>query len=139
MAEFMHACDVLVFPTSPRIGEGLGLAMLEAMAAGLPIVATATGPMPEVVDDGATGIIVPPEDPSAMAAALVRLSRDPEMRSRMGAAGAARQREHFSIEQMVRGTLGVYAELGVVPGGPSTTRGRAELRGHVFFTVGMML
>src|SRR6185503_17758796 len=72
------------------VTEGLGTSLLDAMACGKPIVATTAGGMPEVVADGRTGILVPPRDHTAMAAAIVRLLRDRSLRQEMGAAGGAR-------------------------------------------------
>jgi glycosyltransferase involved in cell wall biosynthesis len=86
-------------------------AVLEAMAAGKPVVATRVGGVPEVVDDGVTGLLVPPRDPDALADAVVRLLRDPNRMRRMGQAGLERVRRHFSVEQMVRRTEALYEEL----------------------------
>lgn len=90
------------------VTEGLGTSLLDAMACGTPIVATAAGGIPEVVVDGETGLLVPPRDDRALAAAIVRLLKDEALRARMGAAGLARVREHFSAERMVRDTVAVY-------------------------------
>lgn len=90
------------------VTEGLGTSLLDAMACGKPIVATAAGGIPEVVADGETGMIVPPRDHHAMAAALVRLLNDDGLRRTMGTTGRARVRQRFSVEEMVRGTMAVY-------------------------------
>lgn len=90
------------------VTEGLGSAVLEAMAARRAVVATRAGGIPEVVDDGVTGLLVPPHDEPAMAAALVELLRDAARRERMGAAGRARVEAAFSIERMVEKTIDVY-------------------------------
>ena len=111
VGSFMHAFDILAFPTQPEFGEGFGLAVLEAMAARKPVVATAVASLPEVVDDGVTGILVDPSSPVALESALLRIAADPELRDRMGAAGARRARDVFSLESMVDGTLAVYDEL----------------------------
>ena len=86
------AADVFVLPTS---GDTMGLAIIEAMAAGLPVVSTRVGAVPEVVDDGATGILVRPGDVPALADALKRLAANPELRREMGAAGRRRAGELF--------------------------------------------
>jgi glycosyltransferase involved in cell wall biosynthesis len=109
--EFMHACDVVTFPTLPTLGEGFGLAALEAMAASRPVVASDVGSLPEVVDDGVTGIIVPAGSAEHLRAALVALATDTGQRAKMGAAGAARAVREFSIERMVRETTSVYREV----------------------------
>ncbi|MEZ5318845.1 MAG: glycosyltransferase [Vicinamibacterales bacterium] len=90
------------------VTEGLGSAMLEAMAAGLPIVGTRAGGIPEAVADGETGLLVPPHDEPALAAAIAALMRDPDRRRALGRAGRARVEAEFSIERMVEGTLDVY-------------------------------
>jgi len=106
--EILSAVDLLVLPS---LWEGLPNALLEAMAAGLPVVATAVGGTPEVVVDGVTGFLVPPRDPQALADAILRLLRNPELRQRMGEAGRARVAAHFSIEQMVHKTEALYEQL----------------------------
>ena len=86
-------------------------ALLEAMAAGLPVVATAVGGTPEVVVNGVTGILVPPRDPNTLAQAVTRLLRDPALRRKMGRAGRERVERFFSVERMVRATEALYEEL----------------------------
>jgi L-malate glycosyltransferase len=93
------------------VTEGLGTSLLDAMAAARPIVATTAGGIPEVVVHGETGLLVPPRDAHAMAAAIVTLLRDPAGRERFGRAGLARVRERFSAERMVSETLAVYERL----------------------------
>src|SRR5260221_14071446 len=96
------------FPIS--LWEGLALVSLEAMAAGLPVVATRVSAVPEAVVDGETGLLVPPRDPSSLAGALRRLAEDPALRERLGRAGRARVRERFGLERMIEETLAVYRE-----------------------------
>jgi len=86
VTDFLHACDVFVFPS---LYEGLGIALIEAMAAGCPCVATTAGPIPEFVEDGKDGILVPPADPEAMAAAVCELLANPQRRQQL--ANHARQ------------------------------------------------
>jgi glycosyltransferase involved in cell wall biosynthesis len=107
---FMNACDVLAFPTQPALGEGFGLAALEAMACGRPVVATEVASLPELVSDGETGFLVDPGSVGALAAALAALAGDRELRERLGARGQERARTTFSLERMVEGTLEVYHE-----------------------------
>lgn len=106
----MSACDALAFPTQPELSEGFGLAALEAMAAGRPVVATDVGSLPEVVVAGETGFVVEPGDPDKLAEALVALAGDPGLRARMGECGRLRARSTFSLELMVERTMAVYAE-----------------------------
>lgn len=104
----MHAIDVFAMPS---IWEGFGLVLLEAMAAGRPIVASRVATIPEVVLDGETGLLVPPGDPLALAEAVARLANDPELASQFGEAGRERLRRHFSIDKMVGDTELLYREL----------------------------
>jgi len=104
------AFDIFVMSS---VTEGLGTSLLDAMAAGKPIVATRTGGIPEVVDDGKTGILVPPRDHQAMAEAIIRLLKSEQVRGAMGQAGRARARSLFSAERMVQNTLKVYERVAV--------------------------
>jgi glycosyltransferase involved in cell wall biosynthesis len=90
--------------------EGLPIALIEAMALGRPAVVTRVGGTPEVVSDGAQGLLVPPRDPAALAAALLRLLGDPGLRASMGAAARSRALE-FDIRKAVRRMEQVYADL----------------------------
>src|SRR5688572_28066450 len=102
------AFDVFVMSS---VTEGLGTSLLDAMACGKPVVATTVGGIPEVVVHDETGLLVPPRDPPAMAAAIVRLLADSGLRQQMGEAGLARVRTHFSAETMVQNTLRVYQQV----------------------------
>jgi glycosyltransferase involved in cell wall biosynthesis len=95
----------------PSISEGLSNAVLESMAAGVPVVATRIGGTPEAVEDGETGLLVPPRDAAALACAICLLLEDRELATRLG--GAARQRvtEQFGMERMVRETENLYLRL----------------------------
>jgi glycosyltransferase involved in cell wall biosynthesis len=93
------------------VTEGLGTSLLDAMACSKPIVATSVGGIPEVVVDGENGLLVAPRNHSAMADAIVRLLTDERLRGRMGEAGLARVREHFTVERMVSETAAVYARV----------------------------
>jgi glycosyltransferase involved in cell wall biosynthesis len=105
IASLLGAADVLVHPSR---SEGLPLAILEAMAAGLPVVATRVGGIPEAVADGETGLLVPAADPEALAAALAGLLERPEERSRLGQAGRRRAEREFSVEAMRDRYAAVY-------------------------------
>jgi glycosyltransferase involved in cell wall biosynthesis len=104
VAAHLARADLLVHPSR---WEGFGLVLLEAMLASVPVVATRVSSIPEIVADGETGVLVPPEDPQALADALARVLDDP---GTLGAAGRARALEHFSAEAMARRTAAVYAE-----------------------------
>lgn len=106
--EILAALYVFAFPS---LWEGLPLAVLEAMAAGLPVVATRVGGIPEVVEDGVTGLLVPPRAPEALAEAIIALLQDRERAGAMGQAGRARVERYFSVERMVQETEALYEEL----------------------------
>jgi glycosyltransferase involved in cell wall biosynthesis len=106
------AFDIFVMSS---VTEGLGTSLLDAMAAGKPIVATRAGGIPEVVVDGETGYLVPPRDHDAMAGAIARLLKDEALRRRMGEAGQKRARVRFSAERMVQDTLRVYKRVALHP------------------------
>jgi glycosyltransferase involved in cell wall biosynthesis len=93
--------------------EGLPNAVLEAAAAGRAIVATAAGGTGEIVLDGQTGLLVPVGDRAALAAGIVRLARDPELRARLGAAARERAASQFGMERFVAETAALYEELAV--------------------------
>jgi len=99
-----------IFCLSSRL-EGLGTSLLDAMAFGLPVVATAAGGIPEAVEDGVTGRLAPPRDPAALAEALAELLRDEERRRIFGAAGRRRFLERFTADHMVAETLAVLGEV----------------------------
>ncbi len=89
--------------------EGFGLALLEAMLCERAIVASAVSSIPEIVADGESGLLVPPDDPDALAAALSQLLADDERRRLMGTAGLARAREHFAVSRMAKRTAEIYS------------------------------
>jgi glycosyltransferase involved in cell wall biosynthesis len=102
--------DVEVFAL-PSWSEGLPLVVLEAMALARPVVATPVGGTPEAVQDGSTGLLVPPRDPKALAAALQRLVDDPALRRRLGEEGRRRVVAKFDAGRMTRHMLDVYDEV----------------------------
>jgi glycosyltransferase involved in cell wall biosynthesis len=114
VAQTMARWDLLAMPS---LEEGLGLAVLEAMAAGLPVVASEVGGLSEVVKHGETGWLVAAGEPEALANAIRSLLLDPELRTRMGAAGYERARVCFGASRMVREFSELYEELVVHPAG----------------------
>ena len=99
--------DVAVLPS---LREAQGISLLEAMARRVPVVASAVGGIPEVVTDGVDGLLVPPGDPGALAAATTRLLIDPELRRRIGEAGYRTVADRFSIDAQVRRIEELYDE-----------------------------
>ncbi len=85
----------------PSLSEGIPLTVLEAMAQGLPVVATRVGGLPEVVDHGVTGLLVPPADPAALAGAMVEIWTDPDRCNRMGRVGRQCAEERFDVRRML--------------------------------------
>ena len=106
--DLMAACDLVALPAP---AEPFGLVLIEAMAAGRPVVACAAGGPPEIVDAGVTGLLVPPRDPAALAAAIDRLAASPGERRRMGDAGRARYAERFTAGAMEAATRRVYRRV----------------------------
>ncbi len=95
----------------PSLSEGLSNTVLESMAAGVPVVATAVGGNPEMVREGVTGLLVPPRDPRSLAAAIERILRDPALGRRLGSAGRQSATENFSLQSMAQKTASLYRSL----------------------------
>ena len=108
LPRLMGGIDLLVHPADR---EGLGIALLQASAAAVPIVASRAGGIPEAVLDGENGLLVPPGDVSALTAALRTLMADAHLRARMGQAGRTRILADFSVSAMSAGNLAVYHKV----------------------------
>jgi glycosyltransferase involved in cell wall biosynthesis len=104
----MQSFEIFVFSSYL---EGLGTAILDAMALGKPVVATRAGGIPEAVQEGITGLLVPPRDPRALADAVRYLLCHPEHAQTFGRAGRQRVEQYFAVERMVCHTLQVYAQV----------------------------
>jgi len=102
------AADVFALSS---LWEGLPYVILEAMAHGLPVASTDVDGIPEVVEHGVSGLLVPPRDPAALADAIVRLLGDPAMRERMGESGQRIVRERFGLERMADELVAVYRDV----------------------------
>jgi glycosyltransferase involved in cell wall biosynthesis len=107
-APYLAAADLVVVPS---LWESLPYAVLDAMAVGLPVLATAVGGVPELVRDGTTGRLVPPSDDAALAEALAELLGDAAARERMGAAARKLVEERFRLESMVDRTERLYERV----------------------------
>jgi len=95
--------------------EGLGTSVLDAMAFSRPIVATAAGGIPDAVEDGSSGLLVPPRDVPGLAASIETLLKDPDRRARLGEGARARFLQRFTADRMVEGTLSVLSEVAPNP------------------------
>lgn len=111
-AAYLAAADVCAAPSR---NEGMGRALVEAMALGVPVVGTAVGGIPSVIGDDEGGRVVAPEDAVALAAALVELGRDPALRAKLGEAARGRA-ERFSADVAAARLLALYAALGAEKG-----------------------
>lgn len=108
VASWYRRAEVFVHPAR---WEGFGLALLEAMLAGKPVVATNVSSAPEIVAGGETGLLVAPDDPAALAEAVLELLADPVRAAAMGEAGLARARNEFSVAKMADRTADLYAAV----------------------------
>ncbi len=106
--DWLERADVFVHTSR---WEGFGIVLLEAMLAGLPVVATRVSAVPEVVADGETGLLVDPGDDQGLAAALGALLSDRTRAARLGEAGLERARNEFSVARMTERTLAVYEDV----------------------------
>jgi glycosyltransferase involved in cell wall biosynthesis len=105
---WLQTADVFVAPSRY---ESFGLIFLEAMRWGTPVIGTTAGGIPEVVENGRSGVLVRPEALDELAAAIVRLLTDPQRRAALGAGGRRRAEQHFSVERMAQRTAQVYDEV----------------------------
>ncbi|SHK12775.1 Glycosyltransferase involved in cell wall bisynthesis [Desulforamulus aeronauticus DSM 10349] len=108
IAEILSIMDIFVLPS---VTEGLPLSILEAMAAGKPVVATRVGGVPEAILEGKTGLVVAPKDPEALAVALAGMLSERDKLNRMGANGQKHVAEKFTIKHMADKTMELYAHL----------------------------
>ncbi len=104
----LACCDIAVLPS---LAEGLPNAVLEYLAAGLPVVATALGGNLEIIQDGATGLLVPPQDPHALSAALLKLLSNEDLAAKIARSGHDYVKQNFSFERLVADMDQLYAKL----------------------------
>jgi len=105
---FIHEMDLLVLPS---LNEGMGRVLLEAQAMGKPVIGTRVGGIPEVIREGETGLVVPPQDPEALANAILKLLKDEKKRQAMGEAARRWVDEKFGVHEMVTKISRLYEEL----------------------------
>lgn len=105
VTSFLHSIDVFAFASR---SEGFGQVLIEAMAAGRPVVASRISPITEIVEEGVSGLLVPPDNPEAFANAILCLLKNPQKACMVGEKGRQRVRDVFTAETMVRKTLEVY-------------------------------
>jgi glycosyltransferase involved in cell wall biosynthesis len=108
LRQILPCLEMLVHPATM---EGLGVSLLQASGAGVPVVATRVGGIPEAVRDGVNGLLVPAADAQALGLAIGRLLSDRGLALRLGGGGRALMRSEFGIDAMVAGNLAVYREL----------------------------
>jgi glycosyltransferase involved in cell wall biosynthesis len=125
VAARLRAADLFTLPSR---AEAFGNVFAEAMAAGLPVVGTAIGGITELVQDGRHGLLVPPRDPAALAAAISLLGEQPALRSAMGARNRAHAVTHLSWEAVTQRYLAVYATARQVPPSMPTVTPLAVVR-----------
>ena len=106
--DFLRACDLFIFPS---LYEGLGIALIEAMAAGRACVASSAGPIPEVINNGEDGILVPPADPEAIAAAVCKLLGDESLRRRLETAASKSAFSRFQPQESANTLTKIYESV----------------------------
>ena len=113
LIELYHLCDLFVLPAIPVVGdmEGFGIVVIEAGAAGKPVVATRVGGIVDAVEDGRSGILVEPGDYHALASEIISLLRDPERRQQMGAYGRRRAQEQFDWDVIGKRHIELFSEV----------------------------
>ncbi len=118
VVQWMAKADVVVLPSTPMPSgrrEGIPVVLMEAMASELPVVSTATSGIPELVEDGVSGLLVAPEDPIALAAALERLMASPDLRQAFGRAGRARVARDFDLYRNAAELAALFTSRGTKP------------------------
>jgi len=106
----LQASDVFVLAT---VGEAFGFVVAEALACGVPVVAARSGAIPELVEEGRTGLLAAPNDPASFASAIERLAQDPTLRRAMAARGPQTVRQKFTVGMTVENTIRVFERVGL--------------------------
>ena len=108
MRNLYHSCDALVLPTH---ADCFSLAAIEAMAAGLPVITTHVGGIPDIIDDGTTGYLIAPNDGAALYGAIARLVQDPPLRLQLGAAGRKAAASRFDSKNNTQRLVELLREV----------------------------
>lgn len=108
IGDYLHQADIVV---NPSLSEGLPNVVLEAMAHGKPVLATSVGGVPELIEDGMSGLLVPASDPGRLADGIQRLALDRDLQRRLGTAGLERVARHFTFEGQAEQLLSVYSSV----------------------------
>lgn len=118
LAEALRSCDGLVLPAvvdEKGDTEGLGVVLIEALAAGVPVIASEVGGIPDIVEDGATGLLTPPGDAAALAGAMARYREDPALARRLADRGRRTVAERFSWDRITEDLIAVYRQVARPP------------------------
>lgn len=107
---YYQKADVVI---NPSLSEAFGMSLVEAMATQTPVVATKIGGMPEIVDDGKTGLLTDPGDTSALANAIIKIISQPNLAHKMGRAGRQKVLKHYTWQQITKNLIDCYATMGV--------------------------
>jgi glycosyltransferase involved in cell wall biosynthesis len=108
VVEMLHGCSIFALPSR---SEPFGIAVVEAMACGKPVIGTRTGGIPEIIDDGEDGLLVEPDNPDQLAEAILRLLSDASLRERMSARGPSKVRSKFLWEHTASSYERVFERL----------------------------
>jgi glycosyltransferase involved in cell wall biosynthesis len=106
--DILDSIDIFIHPS---LWEGFGLSILEAMSMGKPVIATNVSAIPELIEDGVSGLLVPPKDVDSLAGAIIRLSNDESLREQLGQKAKERWKNTFSVDSMVNKTMELYDSL----------------------------
>lgn len=106
--EITQLFDIAVIPS---LTEGFGRTVVEAMSLGVPVIAANVGGIPEIVEDGISGFLVPPAEPIDLANKIIELAKDDRKRTEIGISGRQRIKEHFSVSKMMEGIQAIYEEI----------------------------
>ncbi len=108
VAEILSEIDLLVLPSH---SEGFGLVLVEAMATGKPVIGTIVGGIPEIIEDGVTGFLIPPHSPDKLAQAIIKILENPELAHNMGSRGRQKAETQFNLQQSINEIQKIYEQI----------------------------